>query len=124
MEEEYDYPEILKQHILSLISQLRDCVCENEEEEGDLAIIEFLIEKQDATTTLNNFVEHVFPHRKYIAKRDKNFFKVNKAIFKGLPDKKVEHYGKKLTDEVHQENIDIIFDYFDEMLECCDLALV
>jgi len=108
-------PEDAKNTILELIGDLKDNIFDQEEERGDLMLVEFFFRRMHPERVIDHVSAFALPHKLQIKNRDINFFLENRKIFSGLPEDRIDYYsnmiavGTKLSEEDRQT----IWDYFD-----------
>ena len=109
----------IKQNVLDFISDLKDNVfCENDEQ-GEFMLVEFFFTKMHAGRVTQHIIDHVLPHKLIIKKRNLHFFIENRKIFSGLPEDRIDYYGEILGGGkvVDKENMEYIWEYFDIMIK-------
>lgn len=106
----------VKRLILGLISDLKDNVFTECEEQSDLAMVEFFFDRLSTDVIMKRVVDKVLPYEKQIKDRDIDFFRKNDSIFGGLPGDRVEHYKKEIL-TLSKENQDILWSYFDVIVK-------
>lgn len=114
--------EDLKRIILEMINEIEECICEDEEEKGDMIVCKFFFERMHSERIMYHIIDKVLPWKKKIMKRDEDFFASNKAIFAGLPDDRISHYGTLINDHerVSQDDRNVIWDYFEVMIKIAE----
>lgn len=105
-----------KTTILELISDLKQNVFTQQNEQGDLVLVEFFIKRLHPERIMSNIVKNVLPHDKQISKRDSKFFISNKTIFSGLPQDRVDHYSYIIANKLNTEDLEVIWEYFDTIV--------
>jgi hypothetical protein len=104
---------------MDLLDELADSICRTKVERGELTMVVFFFKKLHPMRCMDHVVEHVLPRKRHIEKRNDKFFDENKySIFAGMPDDRIEYYAGLLKNKnrVSQDNLSVIWDYFDTML--------
>jgi len=108
----------LKITVEEFIADLRNNVFVDD---GDIMLMEFFFKKMDPHDLMEHMIAHVLPHKKKIDKRKINFFMDNKnEIFFGLEEEKIEKFARIIVHDTSEENLDIIWMYFDSMIDCIE----
>ena len=108
----------MKVTILDLISDLRDNVFEQPDEQNDMMLVELFFKPLHPEMVAKHVVEHMLPHAEKIKARDQSFFLNNKHIFAGLPNDRIAYYSGFITDanRVTEENRAMVWSYFDTLV--------
>jgi hypothetical protein len=110
----------IKTTVLELICFIKTDIIKDVNIQSDLDFIENLFSIMDHDTLVTHIVKHVLPHEDKISERKTSFFtsKKNRHIFSIVPEEKYAYFSDLIkTGKVNQENISVIFDYFDVLLE-------
>ena len=110
----------IKNTQLEFINDLKENVFSGMVEQGELFTVAFFFERLHPERCMDHVISHVLPWKKQIRKRDIHFFQDNKHIFEGLPDDRVEYYSYKLAKDIDKESRDVMWDFFDTMLELAE----
>lgn len=115
--------EVIKSTILELIGDLKDNIFTELSEQRDLFLVEFFFKKMPSEDIANRTVKYILPHQSQISARNVQFFIDEKAqIFAGLPDDKIVALSILVSRSesdggMLDENKDIIWSYFDTLVE-------
>ena len=110
---------ILKQTVEEFIVDLRTNVFVDDD--GDIMLMEFFFKKMDSKDLMEHMVINLLPHRNQIIDRKIDFFMENRdAIFAGLPEDKIEKFARMITNGISKDNLDVIWIYFESMLDCVE----
>ncbi len=112
----------MKSTILDLISDLKENVFTHSDEQEDLMLVEFFFKRLHPERVMQHIIKKVIPHKNKICSRNIDFFVYNKAIFAGLPDDRIAHYGHIITEtnRLDKEDKKVIWEYFDTILELAE----
>lgn len=114
--------QMLKENILQFLTNFRDQVFKGKStEQADIQIVYSFFNLAGTFTIMNYAVEYILPHKDQIKSKDLNFFEDQKdVIFKGLPKEKIKYYSDYVKKgKITKENMDVIWQYFDTILELC-----
>lgn len=107
----------LSNTIKEFISDVRDNIATDSTEKGNLLQVEFFFNKMDYGTIMDYAIQHILPYEKKIKKRKLSFFVKNKEkIFGGLPMEEINKLSKKITEEISEEDQNVIWSYFDVII--------
>jgi len=110
----------IKNTQLEFISDLKENVFSGLIEQGELFTVTFFFERLHPARCMDHVVSNVLPWKKQIQNRDDHFFLNNKHIFEGLPADRVEYYAEKLAKDIDQESKNVMWDFFDTMIELAE----
>jgi len=112
----------LQTTVLELIADLKDNIFVQEEEIGDLMLVEFFFKKMHPERIMNHIVSKVLPWKEQIKKRDQEFFLQNSSLFQGLPEDRISHYTNTIVkgDRIDDDNRNIVWQYFDTIIQLAE----
>lgn len=103
----------LRLTISELVADLRNNIFTEAQEQGDLLLVEFWFKKLSDETLLAHVIEHVLPYKPRINRSDATFFvQKRNEIFAGLPQERIDYFGKMFELRVSSEDVDTICSYF------------
>lgn len=99
--------------IIEFISDLRNNILTEPQEQGDLLLVEFFFKKMHPLHLMNHSVDHILPYEKQIEGKNLDFFIQEKnSIFGGLPQKRVDALADMIIEgKISGENQDVIWSY-------------
>jgi hypothetical protein len=121
-----DYPQLLKKTICELITDLKENIFVQPDEQADLGQVEFFFSLLDEKELMKHVIENTMPFAQHIRNRDMTYFISQKnRIFEGLPEDRINHFEHLIiTPEEHggmsNENRDAIWDYFGVIVDIAE----
>jgi len=113
----------LKNTIVDLVSDLKENVFTNTDEQGDMMLIEFVFGQMSPDAIMQYGVKHILPHSKQIKDRNIDFFLNNEGIFTGLPVDRINHYRGIITERKRFDEDDekVVWEYLDTIIGLLNL---
>ncbi len=113
----------MKSTLLELVKDLKENIFKNNDEQGDLMLVEFFFKRMPEEMVMQHIIKQVIPHKIKIKNRNINFFLENKCLFTGLPDDRVDHYRNIIvySGRLNNEDLKIIWEYFDTIIALAEL---
>ncbi len=113
----------IKNTIIEFISDFENII-DGGNLKNDIGMANIYFHGLSDTEITQHVIQHILPKKSYISARDMNFFRQNKkTLFGDLPERSVNEFEKVLFDgSIPQENIDVIWDYFDTLVALAEKA--
>lgn len=108
----------LKETISDLITDLSENVFDSDIEKGELMVVQFFFNALTPEKLMKHVVRHILPHKERIDERNVDFFLTNEGLFASLPEDRVNHYSKAISngERVTEEDRRVIWEYFDTII--------
>ncbi len=108
----------MKSTLLELVRDLKENIFKNNDEQGDLMMVEFFFKRMHEEMVMQHIIKQVVPYKIKIKDRDINFFIENRCLFAGLPEDRIDYYRNIIVsnERLNDEDRQIIWEYFDTIM--------
>ena len=110
--------------VIELINFIKTDIITDPNIQDDLEFIRNFFHIMVKRDLMNHLLNKVLPHENKIKSRHTDFFtsSKNRHIFSVIPEEKYAYFSETIKKgKVSQEDIGVIFDYFDTLVELCKI---